>query len=106
MSYDVSLSIDTGGPEPAYLTDWNYTSNCAPMWRAAGADLDQFDGRLAVACLPVLRAALTAMAENPGRFEAMDPDNGWGSYATLYPALQRLAGQFAAHPKATVRVAR
>lgn len=106
MSYDVWLEIDTGGPEPAYLTDWNYTSNCAPMWRAAGADLAQFDGKAASECLPVLDAAIAEMAANPAKYRAMDPANGWGSYDGLLPDLRELADQFRSHPRATVRVSR
>lgn len=106
MSYDVWLEIDTGGAEPAALTDWNYTSNCGPMWRAAGANLSEFHGKVASECLPLLQMALALMRREPARFEAMNPDNGWGSYDTLLPALDKLAAQFAAHPKATVKVHR
>jgi hypothetical protein len=34
----------------------------------------------------------------------MDPPNGWGSYADLLPALDRLLEMFHSAPKATVRV--
>lgn len=107
MSYDIWLEIDTGGPEPAVVgPDWNYTSNCGPMWRAAGADLADFEGKPAGDCLPTLNAAITEMAVNPARYEAMNPANGWGDYGSLLSALQQLAGGFRAHPKATVRVSR
>jgi hypothetical protein len=45
MSYDIWLEADLGGPEPLHLDSWNYTSNCAAMWRAAGADLSEFHDR-------------------------------------------------------------
>jgi hypothetical protein len=107
MSYSIGLEIDTGGPEPAYLGgDWDYTSNCAPMWRRAGADLAEFNGRLAVDCLPLLESAIAHMKANPSVYEAMNPDNGWGSYAGLVPALDDLAASFRRHPKATVTVSR
>lgn len=106
LSYDVWLEVDTGGPEPAGLTDWNFTSNVAPMWRAAGADLAEFDGRTAGDCLPVLVAAIAEMEALPGKFRAMDSPNGWGTYDHLLPRLRVLADQFRAHPKATVRVSR
>lgn len=107
MSYDIDLEVDTGGPQPAYLGDgWNYTSNCGPMWREAGADLDDFDGKPAADCAPVLEAAIANLRANPGKYKAMDPDNGWGSYRTLLPALDELAASFRAHPKAIVRVSR
>ncbi|MFG3709500.1 hypothetical protein [Micromonospora sp. NPDC047730] len=107
MSYDIWLNIDTGGPEPATVWDsFNYTSNCGPMWRAAGADLAAFDGEPAGECLPILTAAIKRMEDDPATYRAMDPPNGWGSYDSLLPALRRLADGFRSHPKATVRVSR
>jgi hypothetical protein len=108
MSYDVWLTIDTGGPEPAVVgrDSWGYTSNCAPMWRAAGADLGEFDGKLAGDCARLLRSAIVRMKAIPATFEAMNPENGWGSYKTLVPALERLLKEFELHPLATVRVSR
>ncbi len=107
MSYDIHLEIDTGGPEPAWVgRDWNYTSNCGPMWRSAGADLAEFHGQFAGNVLHVLDKALAEMEANPATYRAMDPENGWGSYDTLLPALRELREMFAAHPKATVRVSR
>jgi hypothetical protein len=104
MSYDVCLEIDTGGPEPVAVADWNYTSNCAPMWRKAGADLREFDGQQASDCLPVLNTAITRMAVDRATYEAMEPSNGWGTYNTVLPALRALSSELAAHPEATVRV--
>lgn len=105
MSYDIWLEIDTGGGElVAVGGDWNYTSNCSPMWRLAGADLAAFDGKPAGDCLPLLTAAIADMRANPDRYAPLDPPNGWGSYASLLPVLDRLAAQFARHPSATVRV--
>jgi hypothetical protein len=107
VSYDIWLEIDTGGPEPACVgRDWNYTSNCVPMWRAAGADLAEFHGKSAADCIPVLSAAIELLRAEPARFEAMDPENGWGSYETLVPALEALLANFEHHPRATVGVSR
>ena len=108
MSYDVSLAVDTGGDEPAVVGDlyWNYTSNCAPMWRKAGADLADFHGKLAGECLPALESAVAAMCAAPAVYKDMDPASGWGSYDTLLPRLVELAAEFRAHPKAIVQVSR
>lgn len=107
MSYDIWLTIDTGGPEPATVyDDWNYTSNCGPMWRLAGADLAEFDGKTAQECRGDLWNAIQDMKANPAKYEALNPENGWGSLDTLVPALERLSEAFARHPKATVRVSR
>lgn len=107
MSYDIWLEIDTGGPEPAAVGgQWNYTSNCGPMWRAAGADLAEFHGKTAGDCLLALTAGITELRAHPAKYEAMNPPNGWGSYDSLIPALEELAGTFRSHPKATVKVYR
>jgi len=107
VSYEIGLTIDTGGPEHALLDfDWNFTSNVAPMWRHAGADLASFEGRTAGDCLAVLDSAIAHMKANPSVYRAMDPPNEWGSYADLVPALDRLAGGFRANPRATVWVHR
>lgn len=107
MSYDIWLTIDTGGAEPALVWDgWNYTSNCGPMWREAGADLAEFHGKPAGECAPILQAAIATLKADPARFEAMNPDNGWGSYRSLVVRLGDLAAGFEAHPKALVAVSR
>jgi hypothetical protein len=108
MSYDIYLTIDTGGSEPACLSDedWNFTSNVSPMWRAAGADLAEFDGKPAGECAPVVRAAIAEMEANPDKYRAMDSPNGWGTYDHLMPRLRVLAAWFERHPKATVGVSR
>lgn len=108
MSYDIWLTIDTGGEEPATVgsDSWNYTSNCSPMWRAANCDLAEFDGKSAGDCAQVLRAGIANMKANPAPFVAMNPENKWGSYETLVPALEKLLAEFESHPKASVRVSR
>lgn len=107
MSYDVWLVIDTGGPELAVVgKDHNTTSNVAPMWRLAGANVAEFDGRIAGDLLPELDKAIAEMETNPAPYEALNPVNGWGSRKTCLAFLWSLRGNFAAHPRATVRVSR
>jgi hypothetical protein len=106
MSYTLNLQIDTGGHEPAHVWDWNYTSNCAAMWRAAGADLADFDDRLAGECLPFLRHAIQQLRIHPERFDAMNPTNGWGSRVSLIESFGQLIEAFESHPGCTVRVSR
>lgn len=105
MSYDVWLEIDTGGPEPACVgEEWNHTSNVAKMWRKAGADIAQFDGKPAGECVPVLRSAIAAMLANEADYTPMNPSNGWGSYDSCIRFLGVVKAGFEKHPKATVRV--
>lgn len=106
MSYDIGLSADLGGPEPIHFGDWNYTSNCARMWRLAGADLADFHGKTAEECIPRLRRAIEDMMIHPVKFRELEPSNGWGSLETLIPALRRLLELFESAPKAEVWVSR
>jgi hypothetical protein len=107
VSYDVWLTIDTGGPVPAIVTESrNMTSNVAPMWRAAGAQLHDFHGEPANLCAPALRDAIARMLADPDTYRAMAPANGWGSYDGCIRYLQALADDFEAHPLATVAVSR
>lgn len=107
MSYNVYLVIDTGGPHPAVVADCgNMTSNVAPMWRKAGADLAEFGGRSAAECIPLLRTAIAAMEDDPATYQAMAPDNGWGSAAGCLRYLREILSDFVAHPKAIVSVSR
>lgn len=114
MSYDIWLEKpqpgcpECGRPDAiATITDgWNYTSNCGPMWRAAGADLAEFHDKPAGQCVLPLHIAIHAMQSDPAKYRAMDPPNGWGSYDTLLPALKELIAQFETHPDAIVKVSR
>jgi hypothetical protein len=105
MSYDIWLTIDTGGPAPAPVGgSLNMTSNVAPMWRLAGADLAEFKARTAGDCIPELRTAIADMAGNPEKYRPLNPSNGWGDYAGCLEFLRELLVMFEEHPKATVEV--
>lgn len=106
MSYDIHLEINCGVPEHNAVVwdDWNYTSNCAPMWRAAGADLAEFDGHTAQECTAVLEMAVGELKANPEKYKKMDSPNGWGKYENLVPRLDVLLDAFRLYPKATVCV--
>jgi hypothetical protein len=107
MSYDIWLEADLGGPERMTVTNgWNYTSNCGPIWRLAGADLAEYHGKPAAECIPSLRAAIIDMQANPEKYRPLEPENGWGSLETLVPALGELLAEFAMAPLAIVVVSR
>lgn len=77
MSYDGY--IEWHGRDIAELG--NYTSNVAPMWRAALGfrlqDTSGWDVRLAEF---VFDHAAQVMLANREEFEAMNPENGWGNF--------------------------
>lgn len=112
MSLDVTLyvSVDTGGVEPETITLFtaNYTHNCGNMARAAGVynhvwrpdELD--DVRVAGDLIDPLRAGIKTMENDPARFVALNPENGWGSYETFLPWLREYLAACVEHPKAMV----
>lgn len=104
MSYDIWLEIDTGAGHKARIFDWNFTSNVARMWRHAGADLAEFDGKRAGDCADILAAAVERMAADPETYREMDSPNGWGTYDQLLPALRELLEAMRTHPNTAVGV--
>lgn len=107
MSYDISLVVDVGGPDPLRVgdLDWNYTYNIQPMLALAGIpSLTDFDGKTAEACIPQLTEAIRAMESYPPKYRALNPPNGWGDYDGFLPCLRELLTAFEAAPKATVDV--
>jgi hypothetical protein len=106
MSYDVWLTIDTGGEEPATVAEpGNMTSNVAPVWRAVGADVSEFDGKLATDCIAKVGWALIKLKAAPRAFDHLvRGDGNWGTVESAIDFLERLDRDFRAHPKATVVV--
>ncbi|MEK9810296.1 MAG: hypothetical protein VW362_07590 [Candidatus Nanopelagicales bacterium] len=51
-----------------------------------------------------LDRALAEMRNEPERFAAHDPANGWGSYAVFVPWLERLLGACREYPDARLKV--
>lgn len=100
MSYDVYL-------EAMREVDvfWqNYTSNCAPMWEAAGVDLPALTGTSAADAIPCLRDAVAAMEADPERFRAMNPENGWGRYESALEFLRSIRDACVENPDGRIRV--
>lgn len=106
MSYDVDLTIDTGSGEPVSVWSRNHTSNTARMWRAAGCDLAEFDGKPASELTPVVTAAITDMCAHPGAYRTMNPPNGWGDYESTLEFLRAIRDACMDHSLTTVRVSR
>lgn len=108
MSYDVMLTIDTGGEEPANVADCgNMTSNVAPVWNAVGANVAEFHGQLAADCLPAITEGLRRLKAAPRAFDHLVRGGGsWGTVESAIEYLTRLERDFTAHPKATVYVSR
>lgn len=108
MSYDVTAKCPCGcvNCDHRYV-DWNYTSNMARAWREAGTDIEEFDGQTCGELADSLDAAIRIMEDNEEDYaEMFNSRNGWGSMATLIPALKNLRDQCNECRVAIVRVRR
>jgi len=107
VSYDVYLEISTGGPSPKAVFDRNHTSNTASMWREAGCDIAEFDGRPAREFAVALAEAIQDISGNPDYWQRHHaPSNGWGTVDTTLRFLSDLLVGCTLHPDTTVRVSR
>lgn len=94
MSLDLYLRTEPCehcGSNGEELASFNYTYNASSMWYAAtpGAQkMVYIDGMTGAESAPVLKAAIKTLEADPDRFIAMQPPNGWGSYATFVPWLK------------------
>lgn len=107
MSHNVYLCIDTGGKEPVTVFGSDCTSNVSGMWAdALGYPLAELDGRTAVDAIDDLRRAAWRMANNPDKYRAMNPPNGWGNYEGARDYITEILEACLAHPKTTIAVSR
>src|SRR3972149_6601903 len=103
MSLDIWLTVqaDGGGRDTVSLQVYdtvslqvyaaNYTHNVGPMWVKAGCweALYECQGKRAWEILEALEHAIEQMRAPPAEYEALNPSNGWGSYATALPWLEK-----------------
>lgn len=107
----MSLDVYLRAVRPCTVFDANYTHNCNTMAEAAGLyeavwRPDEHGYTTAADILPILRAGIARMKADPEKFIALNPENGWGSYETFLPWLERYADACEANPDALVEVSR
>lgn len=101
---------------------WNYTHNCNNMIsevvKELGYELERhwlidhmgeswfhvLDGLTGKDGSAFLAKIIEGLEANPERFQAMNPDNGWGSYETLLPVLRAMRNEGLKNPAASWRV--
>jgi hypothetical protein len=104
MSWDIDLCADVDGNH-VHIQEWNYTHNCNPMIREAGFTdwgMEALEGMSAVRLGNLLELATAAMRADPPRFEAMNPRNGWGTYATFLLRLEAIRDACREYPSAHI----
>lgn len=109
MSWGVNLEIDAGGPEPVYLSllEANATWNLGPMYRAANPEHgfgNHWDGTPAQEAADRCKVILAAFGEDPAKYRALNPPNGWGDFEVAQAFIQQIHDACMAAPRATLRV--
>jgi hypothetical protein len=101
MSYDVYLAKNEKKEE--FIA--NYTYNVSPMYYdALGFSINDLDGMNAKEARLLIINALVRMTEEPDKYKAMNPDNGWGNYEGAMNFLSKILLSCIEHPKRTIRV--
>lgn len=110
MSYDIWATVE---PAPnRFITSLdlgNYTSNVAPMWRAACPELDGLagiDGKTGREVADQLRKGAHAMFRTRRELEMLNPRNGWGDFPGAFRYFAQVARVAALHPEAVFHVDR
>ncbi len=119
MSWDLSMMTKGSDGESIELREWNYTHNVNRMIGAAleGEDMqsywakhlgpcwfDLIDKKTCKEAQPIFDRIVTEFEADPEKYEAFNPDNGWGSYKTLLPVLKDIQKASREHPSATWHV--
>lgn len=121
MSWDAYLRTPDGETTDA---SWNYTHNTNRMLAAAleavngtpprqdasafdrivrSSWMDALDGATFADGQKLLRSLVAELVTHPDRYEAMNPDNGWGSRASVAQVLLDMAEHQPDEPADTLR---
>ena len=107
MSYDVWMEADLGGPEPVAveLLEINYTYNVSKMFSAAiGETPSKWNGKPASEVREACLKILAAFEADPAKFQAMNPENGWGDFDGARNFIRSISDACQKAPRAIVRV--
>jgi hypothetical protein len=115
VSYDFGLRVDTGNRDGDVIIDAehleqpsvrcsNYTSNAWRMYAEAGIRLPELDGLWCGDLVWRLADAVKQMETDPGRFQPLEPENGWGDYEGALNYLRSILDVCEAHPQARLYI--
>ena len=110
MSLDVYLRIKTVRSEVTVYRD-NITHNLGKMAGEAGVyealwRPDEHEYETAKQIIPILKAGLALLQGDQARFEAFNPENGWGDYDGLVEFVADYLAACEEFPEATIYVSR
>lgn len=109
MSLDISLMNKLEGCEE-YVEVWsaNITHNVARMARAAGLYDVMWDSndKKSRDIKPLLILGIKELKDNPEKYKAMNPSNGWGSYEHLLFCAENFLSQIKKYPASEISSSR
>jgi len=105
MSLDVYLKV----VRPCTIYNGNVTHNLQNMAEAAGILMELWHPEeigitLARQLIEPLTAAVARLKAEPDKFRALNPPNGWGSYAGLLEFMEQYLQACSENPEAEVSV--
>ena len=105
FAFEIECRHDCGDE---VLYEANYTHNCGRMAGQAGLyELVWHPDRIGVTkasqVIAPLKDGIEFMRANPEKFIALNPENGWGSYDTFLPWLERYLQACIEYPDADVK---
>ena len=105
MSLDISLNVI----KQTEVFGANITHNMTPMAKAVGLYVplwhpEKIYLQWSYELIPLLEEGITLLKSDPEQYKALNPDNGWGSYDTFLPWLEKLLEQCKEHPDAFINV--
>jgi hypothetical protein len=103
----VSLDLSFMQTQPMCVAENNITHNLTAMADLAGVYTalwhpERLSSQLASDIRPILEAGLAALLADPPKFQALNPENGWGSYSGLVEFVRWAISQCLKYPNATL----
>jgi hypothetical protein len=107
----MSLDVYLEAIRPTTVYSDNITHNLGKMANAAGVYQhlwrpEELGITLAIELIAPLAAGLSALKNDPDKFKALNPDNGWGNYDGLVKFIEDYILACVENADATIRVSR
>lgn len=105
------MSLDVYLVREETVFDYNITHNLNKMAEAAGLYKvlwrpEEIGVTYSAEALPILKEGLKKLVDEPEKFKAMNPENGWGSYEGLLKFVVNYIEACEVSPELRIRVSR